>query len=400
MQKTWIRDGSREYQRAGMALFLIGFICFSLLYLTQPLLPDFAKNFGLSAAQSSLALSLTTGSLAISIMVFAAYSESLGRRGLMFVCLASASLLNIVAAFTPSWLGLLSIRTLQGLLLGGVPAVAMAWLAEEIEPKALPKTMGLYIAGTAFGGMIGRIGVGLLAALCGWRAAFFIWGLLCAFSSAGFFASLPRSRNFRAAGTFLPMFHLRIWSGHLRNENLQPLFLIGFTLSSIFVTCLNYAAFRLSGAPFQVSQKYISWIYLIFLIGMVVSVFAGHIQKRFERGRILKTAFILMLVGQVLTLSNTLAITALGFSVTTAGFFVGHSVASSSVGAMASKYKGHAASLYLLCYYQGSSLVGTMGGWFWQLGAWNSVVALTVSLAIMGTAISAAVRRPGETLRP
>jgi YNFM family putative membrane transporter len=36
-------------------------------------------------------------------------------------------------------------RSLEGFVLGGVPAVAMAWIAEEISPKNLSKTMGLYI---------------------------------------------------------------------------------------------------------------------------------------------------------------------------------------------------------------------------------------------------------------
>ncbi len=57
---------------------------------------------------------------------------------------------------------LLIARALEGLLLGGVPAVTMAWIAEEIAPEHLGKTMGLYIAGTAFGGMMGRVGMGIL----------------------------------------------------------------------------------------------------------------------------------------------------------------------------------------------------------------------------------------------
>ena len=32
--------------------------------------------------------------------------------------------------------------------------------------------MGLYIAGTAFGGMIGRVGMGILVGIFSWRTAF------------------------------------------------------------------------------------------------------------------------------------------------------------------------------------------------------------------------------------
>ena len=58
---------------------------------------------------------------------------------------------------TPSWHAILVIRALEGLALGGVPAIAIAYLAEEIEPRGLGFAMGLYIAGPAFGGMAGRV---------------------------------------------------------------------------------------------------------------------------------------------------------------------------------------------------------------------------------------------------
>ena len=392
MENRWIKDHSQEYHKAGFALFLTGFTCFSLLYQTQPLLPDFARSFGVSAAESSLALSLTTGTLALSIMVFAATSQTLGRRGLMFVCMGLAALLNLVAALAPGWHGLLAIRALQGLLLGGVPAVAMAWLAEEIEPTALGKTMGLYVAGTAFGGMIGRIGVGLLAAEVGWQTALFLWGLLCVLTSVGFFKFLPKSQNFRAVRTFRPFLHLRIWKRHLQNRSLLRLFLVGFTLTSIFVTILNYAAFRLSAAPFHLDPSYTSWIYLTFLVGMATSTVAGGLQQQFQRNALLKTAFTTMACGLLITLFDSLTLSALGFVLVTAGFFIGHSVASGSVGILAPNYKGHATALYLLFYYLGSSVIGTAGGWFWQTGGWAAVIGLTVSLALFGATLSSNVR--------
>jgi MFS transporter, YNFM family, putative membrane transport protein len=42
---TYIQSGTRAYKRASLALFLGGFVTFSILYTTQPLLPAFAKEF-------------------------------------------------------------------------------------------------------------------------------------------------------------------------------------------------------------------------------------------------------------------------------------------------------------------------------------------------------------------
>ena len=45
----------------------------------------------------------------------------------------------------------------------------MAYLAEEIHPKGLGLTMGLYVGGTAFGGMAGRVLSGIIAEYASWR---------------------------------------------------------------------------------------------------------------------------------------------------------------------------------------------------------------------------------------
>lgn len=154
--KDWITRGTRLYWAVSSALFLAGFSTFSLLYCVQPLLPVFSHHFGIGAAQSSLVLSVTSTALALSIVLVSALSENWGRRGLMFVSMLLAALLNIAVAYAPSWQALLILRAAEGFILGGVPAVAMAYLAEEIDLSGLGLSMGIY--------------VGLLL-LEGWQAA-------------------------------------------------------------------------------------------------------------------------------------------------------------------------------------------------------------------------------------
>ena len=146
-----VATGTAEFRRMRLALFLGGFSTFSLLYCVQPLLPEFVATFHVSPAESALALSLSTGMLAVAIMAAATFSQALGRRGLMFASMGLAALLNLAAALAPSWPLLLLARALEGLVLGGVPAVAMAYVGEEMEPRDLGSAMGLYVAGTAFG---------------------------------------------------------------------------------------------------------------------------------------------------------------------------------------------------------------------------------------------------------
>lgn len=387
-KNLWIQQGSQDYYRAGFALFLLGFASFSLIYCVQPLLPAFSHSFAISPATSSLALSLTTGLLAFSIVLASAFSQAFGRRGIMFISMAVASVLNIIAAFMQEWHALLIARALEGLVLGGVPAVAMAWLAEEIDPAHLGKAMGLYVGGTAFGAMMGRVGMGLISEFYSWRIALGVLGIICLIFSFGFFQLLPKSRNFIAQPGFRVSFHMRTWGKHLKNLGLIRLYAVGFCLTSIFVTLFNYATFRLSGAPYSFSQTTISLIFLVYAFGVVSSSIAGSLANRFGKRPLMLSGFIIMGLGILCTLANPIIAIIAGVILVTTGFFITHSVTSGCVGPTAGENKGHAASLYLLFYYMGSSIIGSVGGWFWLHGGWSAIVSLTLVFAVIGSILS------------
>lgn len=387
-----IERGTPAYAQVSIALFLAGFSSFSLLYCVQPLLPAFARSFGLTPAASSLALSLTTGALAFSIMAAGAFSQLLTRRALMFGSMALAALLNMAVALSPSWGFLLAARLAEGIVLGGVPAVAMAYLAEEISPRHLGKAMGLYVAGTAFGAMIGRVGMGVLTELTSWRGAMGIMGTVGILTAIGFFLALPPSRNFVVQRGFRPRYHFATWGRHLRNAALLRLFMVGFTLTSVFVTLFNYAGFRLTGAPYNLGQTEISLIFLAFAFGIFASSIAGGLADRFGRRGPLMIGLLIMLAGVAVTLLEALPLIVTGIVLVTIGMFIAHAVTSSWIGRLAVTAKGHATALYLLFYYIGSTMSGSLGGWFWLHGGWPSVAAFVGVIGLAGLAAAASMR--------
>ncbi len=369
--------------RIRVALFLAGFATFSLIYCTQPLLPELAVHFRVSPAASSLALSLTTGALALAILCAGAISESFGRRGLMFVSMCGAAVLNIVAAVTPSWNLLLVVRTLEGLVLGGVPAVAMAYLAEEMPKARLGAAMGLYVGGTALGGMSGRVLIGILTEVTTWQTALAAMGLLDLVIAVVFVMLLPPSRNFVRRPGFDLRFHLGAWGGHLRHPAQPFLFLIGFLAMGAFVTVYNYAGFRLIAPPYELNQTQIGLIFLAYLFGMVASPMAGSCADRFGRVPVTVVGALVMLAGLALSLVTPLVGVITGIVILTIGFFAVHAVASGWVGRLADRNKSHAASLYLLAYYTGSSVMGSVGGWFWHEGGWPWIAAYSGTMAAL-----------------
>nr|WP_321984873.1 MFS transporter [uncultured Lichenicoccus sp.] len=387
-EPVWTPRGSHEYRRIVLALFLSGYATFSLLYCVQPLLPLFSQRFHLDAARSALSLSLATGLLAPSILVAGALSETLGRKSLMAASLAAAAVLNLLCAATPGWTALLVLRALEGLALGGAPAVAMAYLAEEIYPSGLGLAMGLYVGGTAIGGMAGRLLSGLVAEFAGWRAALAAIGLLGAASAACFVLLLPASRNFARRSSIEPAYHAGAWLTHLRTPGLPALFAVGGLLMGSFVTLYNATGYRLLAPPYDLNQAEVGAIFVIYLLGTFASTGAGLLTDRIGRRPVLVAALLVSLAGVGLTLAAPLVAIIAGLALFTVGFFAGHAVASGSVGRLAGRAKGHAASLYLLSYYLGSSLLSIAGGAAWEWGGWNSMAGFCALLLVLALVIA------------
>ncbi len=377
-----IAPGSAAFVRTNLSLFAAGFSTFALLYTVQPLLPVFTGEFHVSPAISSLSLSVTTALLALSMLVASALSESFGRKKVMTASLFASALLQLVSAILPAWWQLLAVRALMGVSLSGLPAVAMAYVSEEIEPEAIGLAMGLYVGGSGFGGMAGRLLAGLFADYLGWRPAVAIIAVLGIVCGAVFAASLPPSRHFHPRVLALDSL-LGAYRAHLADSGLPWLFAEAFLLMGSFVTVYNYIGYRLLAPPFSLSQAEVGLIFAVYLAGIFGSAWLGDLAARVGRPRIFRAALMIDLAGMVLTLSHDLGFVILGVAVLTFGFFAAHSIASSWVGVRARHSRAQASALYLLLYYLGSSLVGSAGGLFWAEWAWPGVIGLTGGLLVL-----------------
>ena len=386
-----IRLGGAEFWRVSFAMFFGSFATFALLYCVQPLMPGFARAFSISPAAASLSLSAATGVLAPAMVFAGALSDALGRKTVMTASLAAAGAATLAASLSPDWTTLVALRALTGLALSGVPAVAMAYLAEEMDRSAIGLAMGLYIAGNTVGGLGGRLGAAATADAGGWRWAVGIVGLVSLGSAAAFALALPKERRRppkTQAIALLPAIRM-----HCADPGLRSLFALGFLLMGVLVATYNYIGFRLEAEPFSLSQAAIGLVYSIYLIGAVSSAAMGELAGRFGRRRVIGLAIGLMPVGVVLTLPDNLPLMILGVGVVTVGFFGGHSIASSWVGLRAETAKAQASALYLFFYYAGGSVTGTIGGWIFALVRWPGVAAFVGSMSALALLIAIRLAR-------
>ncbi|HTP65788.1 MAG TPA: MFS transporter [Geobacteraceae bacterium] len=378
-----IRRGTRTYRQINLAFFAAGFVTFITLYDVQPLLPVFSREFGVPAALGSLPLSVATCALAGAMLLAGSLSESVGRKPVMTVSLVLTAVLAILTAFSQTFTALLGLRLMQGTVLAGLPAVAMAYLGEEIDPSCLGTAMGLYIGGTGVGGMTGRIYTATMTDYFSWRTAIGTVGVLCILPAVYFARNLPPSANFRRRP-----FEVRSLAaslvGHLRDSGLLCLYAVIFTVMGAFVTLFNYITFRLLAPPYNLSHTQISWIFLTYLLGSYCSTLAGTLANRYGRSTMLRLSLAVMITGVAITAAAGVADIVAGTALFTCGFFSAHSVASSWVSSRAQTTRAQATSLYLFFYYLGSSVSGTVGGLFWGAWGWEGVTGLLCLLLVCG----------------
>lgn len=371
--------GTVDYRNAKWALFVGGFAVFAMFYGPQPLLSLFGQSFRLTPAQASGVLSCTAGALALGLIPAGLLAQRFGPKPVMVASISLGALCSLLCAVAPDYATLLVLRALLGLSLSGLPAVTSAYLAEEMESNALGQAVGLIIAGNAAGGMSSRLVCGFLADVVSWRVAFAGLGVLGALAAIEFWRSLPPARRHRPRPLQVASIAADLRS-LVREPGLLPLFAMAFLLMGSFVSFYNYLGFRLGQAPFGLSHAAIGAIFLLYVMGMVSSPWAGRRADRIGSSRVLVSMLVLSAIGLALTAFDRLPAIILGVALFTFAFFGAHSVANAWVGRLARRSRSLAAASYLTAYYVGASSMGWLGGHAWAAHAWPGMM---VFLAIL-----------------
>jgi len=384
-----IQARTRAWWRATLALCLGSFLVFINLYAPQPLLPELRAAYGVSTLAISLVMSVATLAVAASLLVFGPLSDAIGRGGIMRVTLLAAGLLSLGLALAPSFETLLVLRAIQGFVLGGLPAVAIAWMGDEFEKPALLSAVGLYIGANTLGGIGGRIVGGAVAEAAGPAASFVTVGALTLAGLVLFWRLLPRARAFTPR-PFVLGGAVADLIGHLRNPLLRGAYLLGGLNFLIFINQYSYLTFRLAEAPFGLGARLLGMIFLTYLGGTLGSALSGRLAARLSQPACMALGIAIFMVGTAVTLAESLAWIVIGLTINAFGFFLAHSMASSWVGRHAERARGSASSLYLVFYYLGASLGSVWLEPFWQRGGWSGVAL--GSWLVLGVTLGLAFR--------
>jgi predicted MFS family arabinose efflux permease len=384
-----------------LPVVLAGFCAFLTLYAPQPILPMLAGVFHASKLMISLMITASTAGVALAAPLIGQIADRIGRKRIIVLSALTLAIATLLLA-TSTNLGLLLFwRFVQGIATPGVFSVTTAYVHDEWPPHQAAAAISAYVSGTVIGGFSGRLLVGFLAERWGWHWAFILLGAI-SLSIAGYLAvRLPVESQFAR-----PALAARLLDStfeHLRNPGLRAAYIIGFCVLFTQIALFTYVTFHLAAPPFLLSPGLLGSIFVVYLVGAVVTPIAGRRIDRDGHPRMLIFASLLGIAGALLTLSPQLWMVIVGLTVCSSGVFIAQASATSFVGAATQRNRGLALGLYVTFYYVGGSFGGTAPGWLWTAFGWAGcvtlVVAVQIVIAAVARGISLAPPDNGRTVR-
>jgi predicted MFS family arabinose efflux permease len=368
------------------AVCFCGVFAFLDLYVTQPLLPLFTRIFHASKSVAGLTVSAATLGVAISAPILGALAEHLNRKRVIVTSIVVLAGPTLLAATSPSLHTLDFWRFLQGLILPGIFAITITYIGEEWDQHAIPIVMSIYVSGTALGGFLGRITAGLVAEHFNWRWSFVVLAGYTLLGAAIVARWLPaESRPMPSGPRPALLAQLGSMLAHFRNPTLVATFAVGFGMLFTLVSTFTFITFYLAEPPFHLSTATLSYLFAIYLIGLIVTPAGGFLIAHLGLRAGIAVAISASLAGVLLTLSRNLWIVVLaGLGLVCTGVFIAQATANSFLRrAAAPGTRASAAGLYICCYYIGGTVGGVLPSYVWELGKWPACVALIASVLLV-----------------
>ncbi|GIO23355.1 MFS transporter [Oceanobacillus sp. J11TS1] len=356
-----------------LCLAFASFFVFASLYVVQPLLPVFVREFDISVSEATLTLSGNIIGLIIGLIVLGFFSDRIGRVPFIKYSLIGTVIPFLLIPMLDSFYAIVLLRCIQGFALAGLPAASLAYLNEEVDRSSVGIATALYIASNAFGGMVGRVLAGYLAEDYAWQTIFYIFAGIGVLIIVAVLVFLPKSRFFEAS--HLPFRKdIEGMAFHLKDPSMLLIFGVGIILQLSFTSIWTYLPFHLEGEPFFLSAKAISYTFFAYGFGVIGAPLAGWLAGSLGLNTVRIAGIIILSAGVMMTIFLSLPWIVIGLCVICLGFFTAHSLTATFVTEQATHHKGSASSLYLVSYYIGVTFGSTAVGPIWNMAGWNAIV--------------------------
>jgi len=376
---------TRSFPTRRLAVGLAGYCAFLNLYSPQAILPMMSQEFGATAAEISTIMTASTLAVALTAPFTGTIADVLGRKRVIVAALFVLVVPTLMVAWAPTLTALIAWRFVQGLVLPPIFAVVIAYIGEEWPPHEATGAVGAYASGAALGGFSGRFFTGILADLVGWRLGFSMLGLLTLIGALGVAVMLPREKKFvRSEGLVASG---RQMLRHFRNPQLLATYAVGFGVLFNFIATFTYINFRLAAPPYNFSPTALGLVFIVYLVGSVLTPTIGMAVGRFGRRHFMMGVVAVWIAGIGLTLLDPLWLIIVGLALCAGCGMLSQAVSTSAVALSAQAGRSSAVGLYVTSFYIGGSFGAALGGIAWIFGGWPACVAMIIVIQLCMAAI-------------
>jgi len=367
----------RKMLKTSLTLFFVVSVIFSTIYTPQAILPTLQKEFHLSMTQTNMLLSGMLFILMVITPFYALFTRRFEKKKIMMVALFFLFVAVVMSALATNYYWLLLSRVMQGVFIPGITAIMLSYVQEIYPKEHIGLGVGIYMASTAFGAVMGRLLAGWITYFYSWREAFGIFAILLLVALLAMKLGLPTTKNLATQKTRLkPSFPM--------NPKIFAILLIPMVVFFSFMAITTFITYHLAQPPFLLNEAELGNLFLVLLLAVVISPLAGKYSDRVGRVKILFLALFTLIIGIILTFSSSLILIIIGIGLVTIGMFSVQSVTPTYLGDLVPNYRATVAVLYQTFFYLG----GVMGTLFpvlaWEYGGYAGVAWLCFSLVIFG----------------
>lgn len=376
----------------GIACAATALPCASV-YMTQPIFPEIAAGLGVEAPDARLVFTVTSLAYALAFFVFGPLSDRYPARVVAaWGCLAQAAV-TALAATCRDFNGFLALSAVIGVVAAAIPASMYALIGRWAPRDHLAAAMGMVIAASVVGVILGRSLTGIVADALGWRATFLgMAGLYLVLLPL--LALLPRCALDPSDRPSLAKVYGNALSLLTRAPVLR-LLALGFLLFVGYLGVLSILTYRLKEAPFYYDAATIGWISLLGLSAVLGAPLAGSLLPRFGARRMLSAGLGLVLAAlALLAVAQPLPLI-VGIVMMFLGVFACQPVMFTLLArTVPAEARGTSSSLYfLVCLGSGGIATAALGP-LWRTGGWLPVVAAGAAAVLMALGLARAATRP------
>ena len=344
---------------------------FTNIYITQPVLPVLSAEFGINESTAAFTVSAVILGIALANLPFGRLADRYSIKPIILTAGCAIALAGLLCAATKSFWLLTGARFFQGLFIPGLTTCLAAYLAKNLPAERLNVAMGAYVSATVVGGLGGRLLGGWIHPPLHWRYAFVSASILLMIAVVAAALGLPAEKAAKKTEEkelgFIQL---------LSRPDLLRIFFVSFGAFFVFSSTFNYLPYYLSGPPFHATTRMITFLYLAYIIGIIISPLAGRLSNKAGNGTTMALGSLIFGLFLGCTLIKSFPAIAAGLAGICGGFFMVHSAAAGSLNRKLTASRGRANSLYVLFYYIGGYVGITLSGYFYIYGGWPAIVIL------------------------